>query len=178
MYVFVNNLVCICFVFKLLSLCLSPPCSEMCGKCGEALSRTQPAVRAMEKLFHSDCFCCLSCQRPLQGLQFYDRDGAPQCDDCYTVRGQCTLQDHNKRHILFQIQFKFKRVKGHLLCKIHLFMSFLLKHVSPLCEEILKVSGKKIHSLFVLIHLYKNLSENELIRFWPLYDVITIFWLV
>ena len=30
--------------------------------------------------------------------------------------------------------------------------------------------------LFVLIHLYKNLSENELIRFWPLYD-ITIFWL-
>ncbi|KAJ4930532.1 hypothetical protein JOQ06_024843 [Pogonophryne albipinna] len=61
----------------------SPP-TEMCGKCGEALSRTQPAVRAMEKLFHSDCFCCLSCQRPLQGLQFYDRDGAPQCDDCYT----------------------------------------------------------------------------------------------
>ncbi|KAK1895006.1 Zyxin [Dissostichus eleginoides] len=61
----------------------SPP-TELCGKCGEALSRTQPAVRAMEKLFHSDCFCCLSCQRPLQGLQFYDRDGAPQCDDCYT----------------------------------------------------------------------------------------------
>ncbi|KAK5921733.1 hypothetical protein CgunFtcFv8_019071 [Champsocephalus gunnari] len=61
----------------------SPP-TEVCGKCGEALSRTQPAVRAMEKLFHSDCFCCLSCQRPLQGLQFYDRDGAPQCDDCYT----------------------------------------------------------------------------------------------
>ncbi|XP_010779679.1 zyxin-like [Notothenia coriiceps] len=81
----------------------SPP-TEMCGKCGEALSRTQPAVRAMEKLFHSDCFCCLSCQRPLQGMQFYDRDGAPQCDDCYTVRGQCTLQDHSKRHILFQIQ--------------------------------------------------------------------------
>ena len=57
-------------------------------------------------------------------------------------------------------------------------MSFIHKHVSPLCEEILKVSGTKILSLFVLIHLYKNLSENELIRFWPLYDVITIFWLV
>ena len=69
-------------------------------------------------------------------------------------------------------------IKGHLLCKIHFFMSFLHKHVSPLCKEILKVSGKKICSLFVLIHLYKNLSENELIRFWPLYDVITIFWLV
>ncbi|XP_074539228.1 zyxin isoform X1 [Halichoeres trimaculatus] len=57
--------------------------SEVCGKCGEALSRTQPAVRAMDKLFHSNCFCCMSCHRPLQGMQFYDRDGAPQCEDCY-----------------------------------------------------------------------------------------------
>ena len=56
-----------------------------------------------------------------------------------------------------------------------MFMSFIHKHV---CKEILNVSEKKIPSLFVLIHLYKNLSENELIRFWPLYDVITIFWLV
>ncbi|XP_029958974.1 zyxin [Salarias fasciatus] len=60
----------------------SPP-TEMCGKCGEALSRTQPAVRAMDKLFHSSCFCCMSCHRPLQGMQFYDRDGSPQCEDCY-----------------------------------------------------------------------------------------------
>uniref|UniRef100_A0A3B3TVI8 Zyxin n=1 Tax=Poecilia latipinna TaxID=48699 RepID=A0A3B3TVI8_9TELE len=60
----------------------SPP-TEVCGKCGEALSRTQPAVRAMDKLFHSNCFCCMSCHRPLQGMQFYDRDGTPQCEDCY-----------------------------------------------------------------------------------------------
>ncbi|XP_035018534.2 zyxin [Hippoglossus stenolepis] len=57
--------------------------TEVCGKCGEALSRTQPAVRAMDKLFHSNCFCCMSCHRPLQGMQFYDRDGCPQCEDCY-----------------------------------------------------------------------------------------------
>ena len=55
---------------------------------------------------------------------------------------------------------------------------FLHNHVSPLWKETLKVSGKKILSLFVLIHSCKNLSENELIRFWPLYDVITIFWVV
>ena len=66
--------------------------------------------------------------------------------------------------------------KGLLLCKIHFFMYFIHKHVSPLCKEILKVSGKKICSLSVLIHFYKNLSENELIRFWPLYVVKTIFW--
>ena len=41
------------------------------------------------------------------------------------------------------------------------------------------LSDPKICSLFVLIHLYKNLNENELIRFCPLYDVITIsFYLV
>ncbi|KAK2844728.1 hypothetical protein Q5P01_011387 [Channa striata] len=57
--------------------------TEVCGKCGEALSRTQPAVRAMDKLYHSNCFCCMSCHRPLQGMQFYDRDGTPQCEDCY-----------------------------------------------------------------------------------------------
>ena len=59
-----------------------------------------------------------------------------------------------------------------------LVMSFTHKYVSPLCKEILKVSGKNILSFFFLIHLYKNLSENELIRLWPLYDVITIFWIV
>ena len=31
-----------------------------------------------------------------------------------------------------------------------------------MCNETLKVSGENICSLFVLIHLYKNLSENEL----------------
>ncbi|CAL1610923.1 unnamed protein product [Knipowitschia caucasica] len=60
----------------------SPP-TEVCGKCGDSLSRSQPAVRAMDKLFHSNCFSCLSCHRPLQGMQFYDRDGSPECEDCY-----------------------------------------------------------------------------------------------
>ncbi|XP_016419324.1 zyxin-like [Sinocyclocheilus rhinocerous] len=59
------------------------PATEVCGKCGEALSRSQPAVRAMDKLFHSHCFCCMTCWRPLQGMQFYDHEGTPQCEDCY-----------------------------------------------------------------------------------------------
>ncbi|KAG9276567.1 zyxin [Astyanax mexicanus] len=57
--------------------------TEVCGKCKEGLSRSQPAVRAMDKLFHSHCFCCVTCQRPLQGMQFYDRDGTPECEECY-----------------------------------------------------------------------------------------------
>ena len=47
-------------------------------------------------------------------------------------------------------------IKGHLLYKIHFFMSLIHKHVSPLCKDILKVSGKKIHSVFGLIHLYSG----------------------
>uniref|UniRef100_A0A3P9HSV1 Zyxin n=1 Tax=Oryzias latipes TaxID=8090 RepID=A0A3P9HSV1_ORYLA len=62
---------------------IAAPPAEVCGRCGEALSHSQPAVKAMDKLFHSNCFSCMSCQRPLQGMQFYDRNGSPQCEDCY-----------------------------------------------------------------------------------------------
>lgn len=57
--------------------------STVCGKCSKAMSSTQPAVKAMGKVFHCGCFCCRSCHRPLQGLPFYDREGSPQCEGCY-----------------------------------------------------------------------------------------------
>ncbi|MEQ2255654.1 hypothetical protein ILYODFUR_016120 [Ilyodon furcidens] len=57
--------------------------SKVCGKCSKVLSSTQPAVKAMDKVFHSSCFCCMSCCRPLQGMQFYNREGSPQCELCY-----------------------------------------------------------------------------------------------
>ena len=52
------------------------------------------------------------------------------------------------------------------------FSCILYINMCPLC---VKEKGTKILSLFLLIHFYRNLSENELIRFWPLYEVITIF---
>ncbi|XP_055065583.2 zyxin [Misgurnus anguillicaudatus] len=70
--------------------------ADVCGKCGEALSRSQPAVRAMDKLFHSHCFCCMTCRRPLQGMQFYDRDGTPECEDCY-VNSLCVCSRCGER---------------------------------------------------------------------------------
>ncbi|XP_069039084.1 zyxin [Lepisosteus oculatus] len=60
------------------------PSTDCCAHCSQPLSRSQPAVRAMDKLFHSECFVCVSCCRTLQGLQFYDLGGKPQCEDCYT----------------------------------------------------------------------------------------------
>nr|XP_033779892.1 zyxin isoform X2 [Geotrypetes seraphini]XP_033779893.1 zyxin isoform X2 [Geotrypetes seraphini]XP_033779894.1 zyxin isoform X2 [Geotrypetes seraphini] len=58
--------------------------TEFCGICRKPLSRTQPAVRALDQLFHVECFTCFKCERELQGHQFYDMDGKPFCEDCYT----------------------------------------------------------------------------------------------
>ncbi|KAM6469234.1 zyxin isoform 2-T2 [Liasis olivaceus] len=57
--------------------------SEFCGLCSKALSRTQPAVRALDKLFHVECFTCFKCERQLQGQQFYNVDEKPFCEECY-----------------------------------------------------------------------------------------------
>ncbi|XP_066470835.1 zyxin isoform X2 [Tiliqua scincoides] len=57
--------------------------SELCGLCHKALSRTQPAVRALDKLFHVECFTCFKCERQLQGQQFYNVDEKPFCEECY-----------------------------------------------------------------------------------------------
>ncbi|XP_029436583.1 zyxin isoform X2 [Rhinatrema bivittatum] len=58
--------------------------TEFCGICRKPLSRTQPAVRALDQLFHVECFTCFKCERELQGHQFYDMDGKPFCEECYT----------------------------------------------------------------------------------------------
>uniref|UniRef100_A0A670K1E5 Zyxin n=1 Tax=Podarcis muralis TaxID=64176 RepID=A0A670K1E5_PODMU len=56
--------------------------SELCGLCHKALSRTQPAVRALDKLFHVECFTCFKCEKQLQGQQLYNVDEKPFCEDC------------------------------------------------------------------------------------------------
>ncbi|XP_041887275.1 zyxin isoform X2 [Corvus kubaryi] len=57
--------------------------SELCGFCRKPLSRTQPAVRALDHLFHVECFTCFKCEKQLQGQQFYNVDEKPFCEDCY-----------------------------------------------------------------------------------------------
>ncbi|NXG71429.1 ZYX protein, partial [Baryphthengus martii] len=57
--------------------------SELCGFCQKPLSRTQPAVRALDRLFHVECFTCFKCEKQLQGQQFYNVDEKPFCEDCY-----------------------------------------------------------------------------------------------
>ncbi|MBN3308493.1 ZYX protein, partial [Amia calva] len=59
--------------------------TELCGQCGQPLSRCSPAVSALNMLFHSECFVCAACQRPLQGMHFYQRAERPHCEDCYNA---------------------------------------------------------------------------------------------
>ncbi|NXS22364.1 ZYX protein, partial [Mystacornis crossleyi] len=59
------------------------PLTELCGFCRKPLSRTQPAVRALDRLFHVECFTCFKCEKQLQGQQFYNVDEKPFCEDCY-----------------------------------------------------------------------------------------------
>ena len=99
-----------------------------------------------------------------------------------------TFQSNQPDNLFYKTPYTVSAVrgifKGHILCKIHFFMSLLHQHVSPLlhvsststCVPSVEKDSERF-SLF-LIHFYKNLSENELIRFWPLYDVITMFCLV
>ncbi|OPJ69294.1 zyxin isoform A [Patagioenas fasciata monilis] len=57
--------------------------SDLCGFCRKPLSRTQPAVRALDCLFHVECFTCFKCEKQLQGQQFYNVDEKPFCEECY-----------------------------------------------------------------------------------------------
>lgn len=68
-----------------LSLTLFFPLAELCGFCQKPLSRTQPAVRALDCLFHVECFTCFKCEKQLQGQQFYNVDEKPFCEECYAV---------------------------------------------------------------------------------------------
>ncbi|XP_041077846.1 zyxin [Polyodon spathula] len=71
---------------------IETPITESCGTCSQPLSRSQPAVRAMDCVFHTECFVCLGCSKQLQGLQFYEVEGRPQCEDCYTsTLDKCAL---------------------------------------------------------------------------------------
>ncbi|CAN8072429.1 unnamed protein product [Agarophyton chilense] len=54
-----------------------------CAACG--LTMAGPITKAMGKEFHSQCFCCGVCRRPMAmgSSQFRERSGIPFCNPCY-----------------------------------------------------------------------------------------------
>jgi len=54
---------------------------ETCAGCKKSVSS---GVRAMEKLWHKECFICKNCKKSLlEGTFVPDKNGNPTCGDCY-----------------------------------------------------------------------------------------------
>jgi len=65
---------------------------------------------------------------------------------------------------------------GLLSCKLHFFMPFVHKDVSPVCQGTHKVSENKTLSLFLHTQISKNGGTTELIHICVRYDVISEMW--
>lgn len=64
---------------------LSSPNAPPCAACGRPLSGVY--TKALGKDFHSHCFCCGMCRRPMSPSagQFRERNGTPYCQTCYAT---------------------------------------------------------------------------------------------
>ncbi|XP_028663756.1 filamin-binding LIM protein 1 [Erpetoichthys calabaricus] len=56
---------------------------DICGFCHKEVDLKTPAIEAMKKVYHAVCFTCRTCNHPLAGQLFYNKDGVPICDPCY-----------------------------------------------------------------------------------------------
>ncbi|XP_068172490.1 filamin-binding LIM protein 1 [Antennarius striatus] len=56
---------------------------DMCGFCRKPVALSQPAIEALNRIYHDGCFQCRSCHVPLAGKEYYNKAGIPLCADCY-----------------------------------------------------------------------------------------------
>uniref|UniRef100_A0A3Q3G4D3 Filamin binding LIM protein 1 n=2 Tax=Labrus bergylta TaxID=56723 RepID=A0A3Q3G4D3_9LABR len=56
---------------------------EVCGFCRKPVALSEPAIEALNRTYHEDCFQCRSCHSPLAGKHYYNKAGIPLCEDCY-----------------------------------------------------------------------------------------------
>ncbi|XP_077386797.1 filamin-binding LIM protein 1 isoform X2 [Festucalex cinctus] len=55
----------------------------LCGLCQKPILFTEPALSALERIYHKGCFNCRTCRCPLAGKTFYDKGEVPECETCY-----------------------------------------------------------------------------------------------
>ncbi|XP_064644268.1 PDZ and LIM domain protein 7-like [Lineus longissimus] len=56
-------------------------CGNVCGKCGEIIEADQEIIRALDKVWHDDCFKCAGCNGDL-GNSFKMKGELPWCGSC------------------------------------------------------------------------------------------------
>ncbi|KAM6927773.1 filamin-binding LIM protein 1 [Xenentodon cancila] len=56
---------------------------DLCGFCRKPIAPSEPAIEALNRIYHGGCFQCRSCHIPLAGKQFYNKAAVPLCQECY-----------------------------------------------------------------------------------------------
>ncbi|KAM4741899.1 filamin-binding LIM protein 1 isoform 1-T2 [Anableps anableps] len=57
--------------------------NDLCGFCRKSVALSEPAIEALNRIYHEGCFQCRSCHIPLAGKQYYNKAGIPLCEGCY-----------------------------------------------------------------------------------------------
>uniref|UniRef100_A0A3Q2DYB1 Filamin binding LIM protein 1 n=1 Tax=Cyprinodon variegatus TaxID=28743 RepID=A0A3Q2DYB1_CYPVA len=57
--------------------------ADLCGFCRKPMALSEPAIEALNRIYHEGCFQCRSCHIPLAGKHYYNKAGIPLCEDCY-----------------------------------------------------------------------------------------------
>lgn len=81
-----------------------------CAKCSESFNKNDFVMRARNKIYHPDCFCCEACSRTLvSGDEFALRDERLFCKVCTPsrLRGAANAADSQADHEVIE--------KGHFL---------------------------------------------------------------
>lgn len=72
-------------LMKNLNASTDPNFFGICMKCNDKIYGADNGLRAMDQLFHVECFSCQGCAHMLQGKHFYAIEKKSFCEDCYMV---------------------------------------------------------------------------------------------
>jgi len=161
------------------------PLSSICGGCGKTI--IENPIKALQKLWHPDCFVCSSCNKVL--VEYHFKSNEPYCYDCYNPKEKviptlmCAMcnklldpgtpitkalskpyhQSCFKCSICDQIiRGEFGQIDGQLYCKNDLQR---INNCSS-CNQLLgsayiSVQGKKYHpQCFICVTCKKNITGS------------------
>ena len=71
---------------------------ELCKKCGDPI--TANFVKALDSLWHSDCFVCVVCAKHFEFGKFNDHEGKLYCDYHYCKHHHTNVLCANNEQVI------------------------------------------------------------------------------